>query len=94
MPLVKIKGKYQITLPAEVRKKLNLEVGDYLELEERDDAIVLRPVAIVDKKEREAWEKLRKVLTRVHEKVGDVPEKEVERDVMEAIKAVRMKSHG
>lgn len=93
MPLVKVKQKYQITIPAEIREKLNLEVGDYLELEAQDNIITLKPIAVIDKEKKQAWDKLQKVLDRVHEKIGDVPEEEVERDVMEAIKAIRSQSH-
>ncbi len=89
MPLVKIKDKYQVTLPAEVRRTLDLKVGDYLEVEAKDAAIVLKPKAMIDKGKKEAWEALRELLERVHSQVGDAAEEEVERDVLEAIKAVR-----
>lgn len=89
MPLVKIKDKYQVTLPAEVRRILDLKVGDYLEVEAIDAAIVLKPKAVIDKGKKESWERLRDLLERVHDQVGDTSEEEVERDVLEAIKAVR-----
>ena len=89
MPLVKIKDKYQVTLPAEVRRILDLKVGDYLEVEARDAAIVLKPKAVIDRGKKESWERLRELLERVHDQVGDTSEEEVERDVLEAIRAVR-----
>lgn len=91
MPLVRVKGKYQVTIPAEIRKRLGLEVGDYLEAEARGEEIVLRPkaVMVVDREKGEAWERLLALLERVHRKIGQVPEEEVEHDVLEAIKALR-----
>ncbi len=88
MALVKVKEKFQITIPAPIRRKLGLKVGDYLELEEAGGSIVLRPVAVVDKRKGEALEKLEKVLKRVRGK-PDLAEEEVERDVLEALKAIR-----
>ena len=39
---VKVLPKGQITLPKSVRKKLNIDVGDPLLLEEKDDEIILK----------------------------------------------------
>lgn len=89
MPLVKVKEKYQVTIPAEIRKVLNLEVGDYLEVEAQGTAIILKQKAVIDRGKEEAWERLRELLERVHRKIGEVPEEEVEKDVLEAIRAIR-----
>lgn len=51
MPLLKIKRFAQVTLPADIRKKLRLHEGDYLEAETRGNEIVLKPV-ILEKRER------------------------------------------
>ncbi len=42
MQVVKILPKGQITLPKNVRKKLNINIGDTLVIEETDDKIVLK----------------------------------------------------
>jgi len=89
MALVKVKGRFQITIPASIRRKLGLKVGDYLELEESEGSIVLRPVAVIDKRKREALERLERVLERVRQRLEDIPEEEVEEDVLEALRAVR-----
>lgn len=47
MALVKVKRYCQITLPSLVRKRFNIDEGDYLELEEKDGAMVLRPVKVI-----------------------------------------------
>ncbi|MCD6357456.1 MAG: AbrB/MazE/SpoVT family DNA-binding domain-containing protein [Thermoproteales archaeon] len=44
MPTVKITRKYQVTIPKEIREKLNLRVGDLLRVEVEGDKIILKPV--------------------------------------------------
>lgn len=43
----------QVTLPAELLKRLSLKPGDLVDFEPREEGILLRPVAIV--KKEEAW---------------------------------------
>ena len=87
MAVVRVKGKYQVTIPKEVRRKLGLRVGDYLEVEVQGSTILLKPKALLDKDE--ALEKLRTVLEKLREKRVALSEEEVEREVLEAIRAVR-----
>ncbi len=87
MPVVRVKRKYQVTIPVEIRKRLGLAEGDYLEITEQENQIVLRPKAVVDKPDQEALKKIQVVLDRIRK--HDVPEDEVERDVLEAIRNVR-----
>jgi len=47
MELVRVKRHYQITLPAGLRKKLNIDIGDYVEVENKNGDIVMRPVKVV-----------------------------------------------
>ena len=47
MTLVRVKKNYQITIPQSLRKRLNLVVGDYLEVENQDGEIIMRPVKLV-----------------------------------------------
>jgi len=47
MALVKVKRYSQITLPSLIRKKFNIDEGDYLEIEEKDGNMVLKPVRVV-----------------------------------------------
>ena len=46
MPLVKIKDKGQVTLPAKIRERRGLHAGDYMEVQEEGDRIVLIPQAV------------------------------------------------
>ncbi len=47
MTLMKIRKNYQITIPNSLRKKLNLAIGDYVEIENQDSQIILTPVKLV-----------------------------------------------
>ncbi len=49
MPLVKVKHKAQITLPAILRKALGIQEGDYLELKIEHNKVTLTPQTIMDK---------------------------------------------
>jgi AbrB family looped-hinge helix DNA binding protein len=64
MALVKVKEKYQVTLPASVRKKAGLAVGDILEAELQDNKIVMTPKTLVDRELALALRDVRK--GRVH----------------------------
>ena len=43
-----VSGRGQITLPASVRKRLGIQAGDVLILDERRGEMVLRPAAVVE----------------------------------------------
>jgi bifunctional DNA-binding transcriptional regulator/antitoxin component of YhaV-PrlF toxin-antitoxin module len=47
--LVKLKEKYQLTLPAEVCKKADLNVGDLLEAKVQGKKITLAPTVVVNR---------------------------------------------
>jgi AbrB family looped-hinge helix DNA binding protein len=49
MSLVKIKEKYQVTLPTEIREKIGLAVGDLLEVEIKGNKITLTPKSVIDR---------------------------------------------
>ena len=56
MTLVRVLRGGQVTLPAEVRQKLKLAKGDYLEAEVVERGVLLKPVSVV---ERElAWQRV------------------------------------
>ncbi|MEW6662064.1 MAG: AbrB/MazE/SpoVT family DNA-binding domain-containing protein [Bacillota bacterium] len=55
--LTEIRSRSQITIPAEITKKLNLKQGDTLEIDIEGDHIVLRPVVAVPKNQAYFWTK-------------------------------------
>lgn len=50
MTHIKIKQKYQVTIPASLRKRLELQEGDVLEAREQGGAILLVPQVVVSRK--------------------------------------------
>jgi len=55
MSLVKVKNKYQIVIPEGVRKKLKVEIGDTLDIEEKNGVLLIRPVMVIDKSQAYFW---------------------------------------
>lgn len=51
MPLVRVKQKYQVTLPTAVREAANIQEGDTLEVSVENGNVVLIPQEISDRKE-------------------------------------------
>jgi len=57
MPAVKIGPKHQVTIPKDVFDALSLEVGDFLDTQVKDNAIVLIPKKLVAKDQEWFWTK-------------------------------------
>ncbi|AYO29700.1 AbrB/MazE/SpoVT family DNA-binding domain-containing protein [Biomaibacter acetigenes] len=55
--ITKLRERSQITLPAEIIKKMKLAPGDTLEITIEDDKIVIKPVLIVDRSQAWFWSK-------------------------------------
>jgi len=89
MALVRVRRAAQITLPAEVRQKLRVKEGDYLEAEVIGSAVVLKPVTMVDRET--AWEKVMEMVARPKWRgPGPEPgEDEVMEMVVDEIRAMR-----
>jgi AbrB family looped-hinge helix DNA binding protein len=56
MPLVRLKTKHQVTIPAKICKELHLEAGSILEAVVHNGMIMLKPKVVVDP-DREEVEK-------------------------------------
>ena len=65
MALMRVRSAAQLTLPADVRKALNIKVGDYLEAEIVEGGVLLKPVAVVDRKD--AWRRIQASTARVRD---------------------------
>jgi AbrB family looped-hinge helix DNA binding protein len=89
MALVRLKKAAQITLPVELRKRFNLEEGDYLEAEAVEGGILLKPVSVIER--QKGWERVREVLDRVHAKLPptDKIPQEQEEEITHIIKELR-----
>jgi antitoxin MazE len=57
MQLAKISPKRQITIPQEAFKKLQLEVGEFLEVEITDEGLLLIPQKVISKDQSWFWTK-------------------------------------
>ena len=68
--VTKLRERSQLTLPAEIIKKLDLKAGDNLEITLEDDRIVIKPVLIIDRSQSWFWSK-----------DWQAKEKEVEEDI-------------
>lgn len=60
MAIVKVKEKFQVTLPAKLRKRTGVEVGDFLEARVERGKITLTPKSLVDRRLAEALEDVRR----------------------------------
>jgi len=79
LSLVKVKEKFQVTIPTELREALHLAVGDLLEATIEHDTIVLKPKAVVDR--AEAWAKIERAMASVEDMApnpGESPQEEEE----------------
>lgn len=95
MELIKIKGKFQITLPQSLRSQMGLSVGDYIKADVEDGKIVLERITMVpadesgsgtgSKERRQAFA----LIEEIWAKTKDEDPEEVEKLVSEAVKAVR-----
>ncbi len=66
--LAELRGRSQITIPAEIIKKLKISEGDKFEVTERDGGIFLCPVVVYPK---EKIEKLAKLVKEAQEFTSD-----------------------
>jgi len=87
MPYVKVLRGGQITMPKPLRQALEIKEGDVLEVLMEDHKVILKPKALADKDQ--AWARLKQIMDKVGKRHRKIPEEEVEKDVLEAIKAVR-----
>ncbi len=55
--VIKLRGRSQITLPAEIVKKLNIRTGDNLEVTLDGDRIIVTPVLVIERSQAWFWSK-------------------------------------
>ena len=63
MTLMRVRRASQLTLPADVRRALNVQEGDYLEAEVVAGGVMLKPVSVVARKR--AWKRIEATLAKV-----------------------------
>jgi AbrB family looped-hinge helix DNA binding protein len=86
----------QLTLPAEVRRPLNVQEGDYLEAKIMKEGVLLRPVAIVERKQ--AWDRIMHATAQVRDLKHDAGRtgRKEEEEIAKSVKELRRKKrrHG
>ena len=89
MALVRLLRGGQVTLPADVRQKLKLAQGDYLEAEVVENGVLLKPVSVVEREK--VWDDLVEIINepKWREPPTMSPEEEEEWITAE-VKAARM----
>jgi len=91
MTLVRVRRLAQLTLPAEVRRALNVEEGDYLEAKIVKDGVLLKPVAVVERKR--AWQRIQRAAAQVrrHKPIPLADNQAEEEAIAADVKALRKK---
>jgi AbrB family looped-hinge helix DNA binding protein len=74
-------------MPKEFRDRLEINEGDILEVAMEKDRVVLKPKILMDK--GKAWARLNQIIGKSNKRQHRIPEEEVERDALEAIRTVR-----
>ena len=54
---IQIRGHGQITIPKRTRELFNLEEGDVLVIEEREDGVLMKPCKLIDPTQTWFWTK-------------------------------------
>lgn len=62
MSIVKVREKYQVTIPQDVRKRIPCEIGEYVKIKVDDSCIVISPMDREEKLSEEEISLLEKVL--------------------------------
>ena len=89
MSLVTVKPKFQVTIPAKLRRGLDLHEGDLLEATVVGDGILFRPKQVVDR--NAVADRVAAVLARIEPAPEDIgrSEDEIMEDVLADIAAAR-----
>ncbi len=69
--LVELRSRSQITIPADILKKIGASEGDIFEVVEKDGGILLLPVVVYPK---DKMERIAKLVKEVEEDYGDLKE--------------------
>lgn len=89
MPLVTVKPKFQVTIPAGLRKDIDLREGDLMEATLVGDGILLRPKDVVDR--NAAADRIAATLAAARPSPRDrgLTEDEIMKDTVEEVSASR-----
>ncbi len=86
---VRIQEKGQVTIPRQIRKKLNLKRGDLVVFVETEDGVMVKPASVVPEDERR--DELKAIVHSIRERFKEYSADEIESLVNDAIRDVREK---
>jgi AbrB family looped-hinge helix DNA binding protein len=89
MALMRVRRMAQLTLPAEIRRALNVKEGDYLEAKVVKNGVLLKPVTVVSRER--AWKGIMRAVSRVRDMKPDPNEDAIaaENKIAEMVKQYR-----
>lgn len=90
MALLRVRAAAQLTLPADVRKALNVKEGDYLEAEIVEGGVLLKPVDVVTRRRR-AWKRIERAASQVRDLKPDPHENIIAEEERIAAEVVKMR---
>jgi antitoxin PrlF len=86
---VRIQEKGQVTIPQQIRKKLNLKQGDLVVFVETDSGVMVKPASVVAADDRRA--EVKAIVHSIRERFKDYSTDEIESLVNDAIRDAREK---
>jgi antitoxin PrlF len=86
---VRVQEKGQVTIPRQIRKKLNLKPGDLVVFVETEAGVIVKPASVVASDDVRA--EAAAVVRSIRERFKDYPADEIESLVEEAIREARGK---
>jgi len=94
MPLVTVKPKFQVTIPAKLRRDIDLREGDIMEASLVGDAILFKPKELVDR--NAAADRIAARFAAARTSSDDIgrSEEEIMRDVLAEIARSRRERRG
>ncbi|MDE0239665.1 MAG: AbrB/MazE/SpoVT family DNA-binding domain-containing protein [bacterium] len=90
MPLVTVKAKFQVTIPARLRKDIDLREGDLVEATLVGGGILLRPKDVVDRNAAADRTAATLAAARPSPRDRGLTEDEIMKDTVEEISASRL----
>ncbi len=84
MPLAKVLRNGQITFPKEIRDAMNLKPGDIVDLEFKNNIVIVRHKTFVDNDKVALWE----MMGSLHEKLKDKNKKDIEKTLEKVLAEV------
>ena len=84
---VRIQEKGQVTIPRQIREKLNLKKGDLVLFIETEAGVIVKPAALIASDDRQA--EVKAIVHAIRERFGDYSADEIESLVDAAIRAAR-----